>query len=141
MNIITQLPLYIKKENFNNKNVKMIKEEINSRIDDYGVLYGELIESTKLNHFDTSFRNVSHTVKTINPLDSNVSIIPLSATKNGKLLLDMIFELDMVAVVRDSFSPNSYGYIFHTIDVVDYIPYGFIPLSCMRKEKIKRLLK
>jgi len=139
MNNNVVLSLYIKRENFNNKNIKIIKETIKSKIKYFGVLYGELLEKIEYRHFETSLMNVSHIIKSIDPLKSNVDLKILS-TRKGLLLSNMYFETNLYAIVRDSYTIGN-GYLFHTIDIVDYIPEGYIPLSCLRKEKIKRLLK
>jgi len=139
MNTIIQLPLYINKNNFNIKNVNIIKETINYKLNLYGVIYGELLDKIHIDkHFDISSTMVSHILKSIN-LYKRTAIIEILNTRKGELLEEMITNLNMYAIVRDYQNNNNYK--FFTIDIIDYVPKNYIPLSCLRKEKIKRLLK
>ena len=134
------LPLYIKRNRYNNKNVNIIKNTLKDKLNEFGVVYGEFrLLNNKNQHFEISLISVSHVILNINTYTATVDLKILETNEGSKVQFLLENNIDLYAVIRDSDSNKNYR--FFTIDIVEKITDDYKLVSCLRKEKIKRLLK
>ena len=132
------IPLYIKKDVFNHKNLNIVKNTLISKKESLGVIYGEIFEYNEPINNIVSLHSASHVINFIDSTESICSL-RLLMTQMGKTVKNLYDDgVNLYAIIRDN--DNKENYIFFTIDIVAELNDNYTLFTNLRLKKLERIL-